>query len=162
MTEFVTSYFVIQDSVRRRTMLRAATCIFLFTFLVLSGLAAPANAQLYAGSVTGVVSDQTGALIAEAELTLADANKGFTFATKTDDKGRDPGANNADLSIFKEFGLGAVHEGMRLECRFETFNTFNHPQFCPPDATFGSPTFGQIYYTCNSPRQVQMALKLYF
>ena len=77
-------------------------------------------------------------------------------------KVRDPGADNADLSMFKEFGLGAVHEGMRLEYRFETFNTFNHPQFCPPDATFGSPTFGQIYYTCNSPRQVQMALKLYF
>ena len=77
-------------------------------------------------------------------------------------KVRDPGADNADLSMFKEFGLGAVHEGMRLEYRFETFNTFNHPQFCPPDATFGSPTFGQIYYTCNLPRQVQMALKLYF
>ena len=77
-------------------------------------------------------------------------------------KVRDPGADNADLSMFKEFGLGAVHEGMRLEYRFETFNTFNHAQFCPPDATFGSPTFGQIYYTCNLPRQVQMALKLYF
>jgi hypothetical protein len=77
-------------------------------------------------------------------------------------KVRDPGADNADLSMFKEFGLGMVHEGMRIEYRFETFNTFNHPQFCPPDATFGSPTFGQIYYTCNGPRQVQMALKLYF
>ena len=77
-------------------------------------------------------------------------------------KVRDPGADNADLSMFKEFGLGTIHEGMRIEYRLETFNTFNHPQFCPPDATFGSPTFGQIYYTCNSPRQVQMALKLYF
>jgi len=88
MTEFVTSNFVFQESARRISMLRAATCISLFSFLVLFGLAAPANAQLYAGSVTGVVSDQTGALIAEAQLTLADANKGFTFAAKTDEKGR--------------------------------------------------------------------------
>lgn len=75
---------------------------------------------------------------------------------------RDPGATNADLSIFKEFPMGVIREGMRMEYRLETFNTFNHPQFCPPDTTFGSPNFGQIYYTCNSPREVQMALKLYW
>jgi hypothetical protein len=75
---------------------------------------------------------------------------------------RNPGAENADLSIFKEFGLRAVREGMRLEYRFETFNTFNHPQFCGPDTTFGSDTFGKIFYQCNGPREVQMALKLYW
>ena len=75
---------------------------------------------------------------------------------------RNPGAENADLSIFKEFGLGTVREGMRLEYRLETFNTFNHPQFCGPDTTFGSPTFGKIFYQCNGPREVQMALKLYW
>ena len=75
---------------------------------------------------------------------------------------RNPGADNADLSIFKEFGLGTVREGMRIEYRFETFNTFNHPQFCGPDTTFGSPTFGKIFYQCNAPREVQMALKLYW
>ena len=75
---------------------------------------------------------------------------------------RNPGADNADLSMFKEFGLGTVREGMRLEYRFETFNTFNHPQFCGPDTTFGSPTFGKIFYQCNGPREVQMALKLYW
>jgi len=75
---------------------------------------------------------------------------------------RDPGAANADLSIFKEFGLGVLREGARLEYRLESFNTFNHPQFCPPDATFGGPIFGQIFYTCNAPREMQMALKLYW
>jgi hypothetical protein len=75
---------------------------------------------------------------------------------------RNPGANNADLSIFKEFGLSTVREGMRLEYRFETFNTFNHPQFCGPDTTFGSDSFGKIFYQCNGPREVQMALKLYW
>lgn len=75
---------------------------------------------------------------------------------------RDPGSENADLSIFKEFGLNSVREGMHLEYRFESFNAFNHPQFCPPDTTFGDPNFGKIFYTCNAPRELQMALKLYW
>jgi hypothetical protein len=75
---------------------------------------------------------------------------------------RNPGAANADLSMFKEFPMGKIREGMRLEYRLEAFNAFNHPQFCGPDTTFGSPTFGQIFYTCNAPREVQMALKLYW
>jgi len=75
---------------------------------------------------------------------------------------RDPGSDNADLSLFKEFGMSSIREGMRLEYRFETFNTFNHPQFCPPDTTYGGPNFGQIYYQCNSPRELQMALKFYW
>ena len=77
-------------------------------------------------------------------------------------KVRDPGAANADLSMFKEFGLGSIREGMRLEYRLESFNTFNHPQFCPPDVTFGGSIFGQIFYTCNAPRELQMALKFYW
>ena len=77
-------------------------------------------------------------------------------------KVRNPGAANADLSMFKEFGLGSIREGMRLEYRLESFNTFNHPQFCGPDTTFGSPDFGKIFSTCNNPREVQMALKLYW
>ena len=77
-------------------------------------------------------------------------------------KVRDPGAANADISMFKEFGLGKLREGSRLEYRLESFNTFNHPQFCPPDVTFGVDTFGQTYYTCNAPRELQMALKFYW
>ena len=86
-------------------------------------------------------------------------------------KVRNPGAANADLSMFKEFGLRKLREGMRLEYRFESFNTFNHPQFCGPDTTFIDPSlgishqdsnFGKIFYTCNAPRELQMALKLYW
>jgi len=63
--------------------------------------------------------------------------------------------------MFKEFGLSPIREGMRLEYRLESFNTFNDPQFCPPDVTFGGQIFGQTFYTRNAPREVQMALKLY-
>ncbi|SPF42817.1 conserved exported hypothetical protein [Candidatus Sulfotelmatobacter kueseliae] len=75
---------------------------------------------------------------------------------------RNPGAENADLSVFKEFAMGGIREGMRLEFRFEAFNASNHPQFCGPDTGFGDQNFGKIFYTCNAPRQLQLALKLYW
>jgi hypothetical protein len=75
---------------------------------------------------------------------------------------RQPGARNADLSMFKEFGMGKIREAMRLEFRLEAFNAFNHPQFGGPDTTFGDPNFGKIFGQINNPRQLQLALKLYF
>ncbi|MFZ1129917.1 MAG: TonB-dependent receptor [Terriglobales bacterium] len=75
---------------------------------------------------------------------------------------RQPGARNADLSLFKEFGMGKIREAMRLEFRLEAFNAFNHPQFGGPDTTFGDPNFGLIFSQINNPRQLQLALKLYW
>ena len=40
-----------------------------------------------------------------------------------------PGTSNANLSLFKEFSLNKVREGMHLELRTEWFNALNHPQF---------------------------------
>jgi hypothetical protein len=75
---------------------------------------------------------------------------------------RQPGAENADLSLFKEFGMASIREGMRFEFRLEAFNALNHPQFCGPNTTFGDSNFGVITCTANAPRQLQLALKLYF
>jgi hypothetical protein len=75
---------------------------------------------------------------------------------------RRPGTNNAALSIFKEISLNAMREGSRLEFRAEAFNALNHPQFCSPNTAVGSATFGVISDQCNSPREFQMALKLYW
>ena len=67
--------------------------------------------------------------------------------------------------------MGKFREGMRLEYRLESFNAFNHPQFCGPGTTYIDPSlgvdpqdnpFGKIYCTVNAARQLQMALKLYF
>jgi len=76
-----------------------------------------------------------------------------------------PGTSNADLSLFKEFSLSKVREGMHLELRTEWFNAFNHPQFgninttvSPSNSAFGQITGPDV----NSPRNIQMALKLYF
>lgn len=75
---------------------------------------------------------------------------------------RQPGARDVSMSLFKDFSLNSLHEGMRLQFRAESFNTFNHPHFGGPDSLVGSPTYGQITYTVNDPRELQLALKLYF
>jgi hypothetical protein len=51
---------------------------------------------------------------------------------------------------------------MRLEYRLESFNALNHPQFCGPNTVVGGGSFGLVSCQANSPREVQMALKLYF
>jgi hypothetical protein len=66
------------------------------------------------------------------------------------------------MSLFKEFPLGVVREGMRLQFRAESFNTFNHPHFAGPNANFGASDYGFISSTIGSPRELQLALKLYF
>ncbi len=88
----------------------------------------------------------------------------FTFGSspRTIDSALQPGARNFDVSLFKEFGLARFREGMRAEFRIEAFNVFNHPQFQGPDTTVGSSTFGFITSTANNPRQMQVALKVYF
>jgi hypothetical protein len=77
---------------------------------------------------------------------------------------RQPGQANATLSMFKEFSLAKLREGSRLEFRLEAFNALNHPQFqvASGNLKVGSNSFGQINGTANSPREVQLALKLYF
>jgi hypothetical protein len=88
----------------------------------------------------------------------------FTFGTspRTIATVLQPGARNFDMSLFKEFPLSRIREGMHGEFRAEAFNTFNHPQFQGPDATVGASDFGLITSTVNNPRELQLALKVYF
>ncbi|HEX5410794.1 MAG TPA: TonB-dependent receptor [Terriglobia bacterium] len=67
---------------------RFAAFRILLTFAVLGLLAVPLRAQLYSGSVTGIVSDPTGAVIPGAQVTLTDVTKGYTFTGTTDEVGR--------------------------------------------------------------------------
>ena len=75
---------------------------------------------------------------------------------------RAPGTATSALSLFKQFSLGAMREGSLLEFRAEAFNALNHPQFSPPNLVVGSSAFGKVTSQANSPRQMQLALKLYF
>jgi len=83
-------------------------------------------------------------------------------APRTEGSCRAPGEANANLSLFKEFPLTRLREGARIEFRFETYNALNHPQFSAPDATVNGGSFGVITSTANSPREAQVALKLYW
>lgn len=88
----------------------------------------------------------------------------FTLGTAPRTYGgcRQPGQANATLSIFKSFSLARIREGARIEYRFEAFNALNHPQFAGPDTTVNGGSFGTITSTAIGPREVQMALKLYW
>lgn len=83
----------------------------------------------------------------------------YTFGTtgRSTSNIRSDNARNLDFSVFKEFHL---KERARAELRGEAFNVFNHPLFDFPNAQLGSPTFGQINAQQNSPRQLQLGLKI--
>jgi len=85
-----------------------------------------------------------------------------------------PSLNRLDFSLFKNFQL---NERFRLQFRGEFFNVTNHPTFNAPGfgangavpisgaLNFTSPNFGKIgssRFQFTDPRQIQLALKLYF
>lgn len=100
------------------------------------------------------------------------ANYAIGTAPRTLPNIRMPGSSTAGLSLMKEFPMGAIREGMRMEFRLETFNAFNHPQFgCLNNSVQTSfvgsdPTtysgFGELQCQANSPRELQLGFKLYF
>ena len=75
---------------------------------------------------------------------------------------RAPGTNTITFAVGKEFGLNALREGSILEFRAETFNALNHPQFCGPNTTVDGGNFGLVSSQCNSPRELQLGLRLSF
>lgn len=79
-----------------------------------------------------------------------------------------PGLNNWDISLFKNFKLGA-NEARKLQFRFETYNTFNHTQYSSMNTTARfdasnnqiNSDFGTYTGAANSRRMV-LGLKFYF
>ena len=70
-----------------------------------------------------------------------------------------PGVNSWNMSLFKSV---SIYDRWKLEFRAEAFNTFNRVQFAPPDTTINDSTFGQITAQQNSPRTLQLGLRLFF
>jgi hypothetical protein len=70
-----------------------------------------------------------------------------------------PGTVVADLSLSKNI---RIKEGHQLQFRFETFNSFNHPNWDTPgtDARSAS-TFGKVN-TAKTMRELQFGLKYVF
>ncbi|MBI3678979.1 MAG: TonB-dependent receptor [Acidobacteria bacterium] len=80
---------------------------------------------------------------------------------------RGPGTAQADLSVFKELYF-SEKRGSRLQFRGEFFNITNTPQLNNPATTIGAAGAGSIRSAGSpltlqrTPRQIQLALKLYF
>lgn len=68
-----------------------------------------------------------------------------------------PGINNWDLTLFKNFRF---RERFNTQFRWETFNTLNHTQFGNANVNTQSPTFGAITSTRITARRMQLGLKL--
>ncbi len=72
---------------------------------------------------------------------------------------RGDGPHNFDVSLFKNFTLT---ERVTVQFRAEFFNVFNSPRFGEPNGSFGTAQFGIVSTQANSPRDVQLALRLSF
>ena len=85
----------------------------------------------------------------------------FTYgnSSRTAPDIRGHGIANYDLSLFKTW---RIHELLKAQFRFESFNAFNRVQFAPPGSSAGTTAFGVISSQFNVPRQLQLALKLSF
>ena len=66
---------------------------------------------------------------------------------------------NIDLSIHKNT---RITERLNLQVRGDAFNMDNTPTFQPPNTSFGSAQFGVVTAQQNSPRSIQLAVKLIY
>jgi hypothetical protein len=80
-------------------------------------------------------------------------------ATRYNPKTRSPWALTENVSVAKGF---RITERLQTTFRAEAFNLFNRVRWSNPDSTVNSLNFGLVRSQANSPRQIQLALKLIF
>ena len=68
-----------------RSIILRLLCALLAIFITVT---MPVNAQVYSGSLTGVTTDASGAVVPGASAVLTDEEKGFTYQATTDAEGR--------------------------------------------------------------------------
>jgi len=73
--------------------------------------------------------------------------------------GRQDATNNLDVSVLKDFHAG---DHLRIQYRFEAFNSLNHTQFGTPNVSPTSGSFSTITSQANSPRVLQQGLRVIF
>lgn len=66
---------------------------------------------------------------------------------------------NLDFSLFKSF---IISEPMRFQLRLEAFNVFNTVVFGTPETSVSSTQFGHITSQANTPRKIQVAMRIHF
>ena len=109
-------------------------------------------------SLSGAVTQRLGAYFDTAAFSRNDP---FTFgnAPRVMPNLRSPAIVNFDVSLFKNT---QITESVRMQLRAEFFNAVNRAQFGRPNTNFNSNAFGTINRQVNSPRDIQLGLKLIF
>ncbi|MFZ0590793.1 MAG: carboxypeptidase regulatory-like domain-containing protein, partial [Bryobacteraceae bacterium] len=93
---------------------------------------------------------------------LTAQDDGFGNSTRFNPKVRQFPNLNENLAVARVF---PIKESVRMEFRAEAFNVFNRVRFGPGDLNLQDQNFGRLTSSAdllNSPRQLQLALKLYF
>src|SRR5215472_14590032 len=88
-----------------------------------------------------------------------DVTKAFGNAPRYFSNIRNPGVNNFDFSLQKDF---KIREQTRLTFSSDFFNLPNHPEFAEPNADSTNSNFGSISRTALNNRTIQLGLHLYF
>ena len=83
----------------------------------------------------------------------------YTFGTLGRNALRTQPFWNIDLSLFRQFPF---MENKMVEFRAEAFNAPNTVIYGQPGSTFGVPGFGVVSSTANTPRELQLGLKVIF
>jgi hypothetical protein len=85
----------------------------------------------------------------------------FTFGNvgRTVHDVRTDGARNIDLTFGKYFTLSRA---TRLQLRVDAFNLLNRTRFGTPNGNVTNAAFGTVTTQANSPREIQLGVKLYW
>ncbi|MPZ17362.1 MAG: hypothetical protein GEV06_05555 [Luteitalea sp.] len=71
---------------------------------------------------------------------------------------RADGVKNVDMTFSKSVRV----DRYRLQLRADVFNLFNRTQFAAPNGSVTSAAFGTVTSQANSPREIQVGVKLYW
>ncbi len=81
------------------------------------------------------------------------------FGNSTRDILRNPGDQQWDLAIFKNFTL---HAQQKMQFRMEMFNFINHPNLSGPITDFTNVNFGRSITKDGNRRDIQLAIRYLF
>jgi hypothetical protein len=84
---------------------------------------------------------------------------GFGDLPRNDAEVRTNGFANEDMNLNKHF---AIHKQIAADLRWEVFNVFNRHVFGKPDSGVNDTNFGQISGLIDSPRSMQLVLKIQY
>ena len=116
---------------------------------------ANSNGKFSDGVVSGVALDQNFAFNPTAFGNQAQG----TFGNAPRNLLRNPGDQQWDISLFKNFSMGGTR---KIQFRTEVFNFPNHPNLNGPNGDITNPNFGRSISKGGSARDVQLALRFLF